>query len=366
MSVQKVKEVSKVFDESGNERAAKHKKSRWSIRFLQFLMEDFEKEEEEKEKRDTAAKGESRLQPGCDTLEISEEDGEQVLGCELYADVSDNVRRVGNWRANVLYKIANAIMYDYYGEALDERGVWELFWACYEKCIEKNEVIAESDGRKHEILRLLYEYFARANAKKSVAENEKEGRGFVEVSSLTWTGTTYYNAKYFYRWENMHRLLRRVCNEISVEQKIPVVPFAEMERRTQFFCVGGLTFHGVFVWAQQKDNYPSSQYGMKELEKAPPKTFVYLYRNHYDPNETERVVELGKKIKRKFAGEGKALWRSFLVGGGRDYNNGMSYLLEGSLIDEQDEQVYCAAMSFLQNFRLYRLSGCVEYLFTKA
>ena len=42
----------------------------------------------------------------------------------------------------------------------------------------------------------------------------------------------------------------------------------------------------------------------------------------------------------------------------------MSYLLEGSLADEQDEKMYEAALLFLQNFRLYRVDGCVEFLYT--
>ena len=49
---------------------------------------------------------------------------------------------------------------------------------------------------------------------------------------------------------------------------------------------------------------------------------------------------------------------------GREYHNGMSYLLEGSLADEQDEKMYEAALLFLQNFRLYRVDGCVEFLYT--
>ena len=59
--------------------------------------------------------------------------------------------------------------------------------------------------------------------------------------------------------------------------------------------------------------------------------------------------------------DGSGLWRSFTLGGGRDYRNGMSYLLEGSLMEEEEE-TYGMAMGFLQNFRLYRILGCVEYL----
>ena len=62
---------------------------------------------------------------------------------------------------------------------------------------------------------------------------------------------------------------------------------------------------------------------------------------------------------------GKYLWRSFTLEDGRDYHNGMSYLLEGSILDEQDDTVYGETMAFLQNFILYRVSGCVEFLLVK-
>ena len=47
-----------------------------------------------------------------------------------------------------------------------------------------------------------------------------------------------------------------------------------------------MTFHGVFGWVQQKDNYPVNQYGLKNSGIEPPHHFVYLYRNHY--SEAER------------------------------------------------------------------------------
>ena len=45
---------------------------------------------------------------------------------------------------------------------------------------------------------MLYEYFCRVNARKSVSRNEREGRRLIEECGLTWAGTTYYNSRYYY------------------------------------------------------------------------------------------------------------------------------------------------------------------------
>ncbi len=80
--------------------------------------------------------------------------------------------------------------------------------------------------------------------------------------------------------------------------------------------------------------------------------------------KTVRTVSGDAYGSRPHARNEKELWRHYTIQDGREYHNGMSYLLEGSLADEQDEKMYEAALLFLQNFRLYRVDGCVEFLYT--
>lgn len=383
METQKVKAVLEVSAESGNcSQKEKGKRKQWSIQFLELLLKELEDEErEEKKVSGNAKRGASREEDGgeevdprivlrgeepvpadWDSLEISREEPDPVLACELYEDIIGTVKCVGNWKANILYKIADAVMQDYYDAAFDEQAVGELFYGCYQKCIEKNKKIAASEEKKYEILETLYEYFSRVNARKSVAKNEREGRTLVERCGLTWAGTTYYNSQYYYICERIQKLLQEICNEISAEQEISGLSFADLEKKTQFLHVGGTSFHGVFVWVQKKDNDPGNQYGMKDLKKEPPERFVYLYRNHFTAAEEAGIRLLGKMMRGDKGKEREQLWRSFTIVDGREYHNGMSYLLEGSLMDEQDETLYGTSMGFLQNFRLYRVSGCVEYL----
>lgn len=387
MELHKVKEVSRISAGSSNsKKSRKEKRKQWSIQFIELLLQEYEEEEQDKEQSGTrngrrhrersqsegdleyeydpriVLKGEEPVPVDWDSFEMTGEWVEPILTSELYEDIIDSVKKVGNWKANILYKIANTVMQDYYDGKLDRAAVGELFYECYVKCVEKNRKIASSEKKKHGVLWTLYEYFARVNARKSVVQNEREGRRLVEKCGLNWAGTTYYNAKYYYRCEEVQQLLHSACDEIATEEGLGGIDYADMDKQTQFFKVGGLSYHSVFVWVQQKDNHPGNQYGMKEIKKVPPEKFVYLYRNHFAENEKSGIGLLERYMKKAEDGTQNQLWRSFILGDGRDYHNGMSYLLEGSILDEEDEKVYGAAMGFLQNFILYRVSGCVEFL----
>ncbi len=384
MALQKVKAISGAAAEGGIDgKRGQEKSKQWSARFLELLVREFEEEEyrqkyegkhhseresEERQSEDEyefdrriVVKGEEKVPVDWDSFEMTRDFTEPILMSELYEDIIDQVKSVGNWRANILYKIASAIMQDYYTKALGMRAVGELFLGCYQKCVEKNKQIAASKEKKQEILATLYEYFSRVNARKCIAANEREGRGLVENCGLSWAGTTYYSSEYYYTWGKMQRLFQKKCREIARKEQLAEISFERIERETQFLHVGGLSFHSVFVWAQQKDNHPGAQYGMRELQRVPPKNFIYLYRNHFAKNEKSGILLLEEGMKRSVRAE-EGLWRSFTLEDGRDYHNGMSCLLEGSIIDEQDETLYGDAMGFLQNFILYRVSGCVEFL----
>lgn len=380
MELQKVREVSGTSAGSGNYKKAKREKRRqWSVQFIELLLQEFDEESgsgqsqkkkssgeiyEDGEEEDCriVVRGERPVPLDWDSFEVTREWTEPVLTSELYEDMIDMVKNVGNWKANILYKIATAILTDYYKGAFGEQAVGELFYECYEKCTEKSKKNAATKEQRYQILGTLYEYFARVNARRSVVENEREGRKLVETCGLLWSGTTYYNSKHYYVWKRIADELQRVCNEISTEQHMDTLSFLDMERQTQFLRVGGLSFHGVFVWIQKKDNHPGNQYGMKDLTRVPPEGFVYLYRNHYTRQEMTGIRLLEMQMKNEHGIENNALWRSFTLGDSREYHNGMSYLLEGNLSEEQSEKRYAAAMGFLQNFILYRVSGCVEYL----
>ena len=148
MALQKVKAVTEASGERGDGRKARQQDDgRWSAHFLELLLHEFEEEEREERKppkqrrekeknaslegneedRRIIVKGEGEVPPDWDSFEVTRDFTEPVLTSELYEDIIDSVKSVGNWQANILYKIAGAIMQDYYTQALSYQAVGELF-----------------------------------------------------------------------------------------------------------------------------------------------------------------------------------------------------------------------------------------------
>ncbi len=120
----------------------------------------------------------------------------------------------------------------------------------------------------------------------------------------------------FYRCAQMHRrLFFVVAGRIAAELGEKVSSPEELEQRTQFAAVGGLTFHGVFGWVQQKDNYPVNQYGLK-IPESNRRTILYLYRNHYSEAERPCVQFLETLMREQTAcAQRKELWRHYTATG---------------------------------------------------
>ena len=148
MALQKVKAVTEASGEREDGRKARQQDdARWSAHFLELLLHEFEEEEREEKKppkqrrekeknaslegneedRRIIVKGEGEVPLDWDSFEVTRDFTEPVLTSELYEDIIDSVKSVGNWQANILYKIAGAIMQDYYTQALSDQAVGELF-----------------------------------------------------------------------------------------------------------------------------------------------------------------------------------------------------------------------------------------------
>ena len=164
----------------------------------------------------------------------------------------------------------------------------------------------------------------------------------------------------------MHRrLFFVVAGRIAAELGEKVSSPEELEQRTQFAAVGGLTFHGVFGWVQQKDNYPVNQYGLKDSGIEPPHHFC-ICTGIITARRKDRAYSFWRRLcgSRPHVRNEKNCGATTRTQDGQEYHNGMSYLLEGSLADEQDEKMYEAALLFLQNFRAVprrRLRGVFVY-----
>jgi hypothetical protein len=210
-----------------------------------------------------------------------------------------------------------------------------------------------------------FEYFCRVNACCAVKHNNEEGRRIVEHCGMEWEGTTYYNARYYYRWKHVHRILKKAGSQLAMELSDEMTDLSHLEEENRFQWEGGITFHSVWQHLQKQNNFPKDHYGLRRPKQEPPHGFVYLYRNYYDrkqENEVERLLEQMQKH------SGKNPEGQHMEGIGvkeRYYNHGVSYLVDfeaGVQWGAVNEETYQRNMEFLKNFRLYRVSGCIECL----
>lgn len=350
----------------------RYRRMLWKVLFLEALVDSIQEKNEndirEQPKRNVSSTVRIKLPSWSkrDTLELTFEMCVGILFSENYNAIMGRVRRAEMQRSDHVLKEAYGMMEDYYNGKMNENTIVHLFRTYCSSRIEEEET--EETGRQKRQFRVLqemYECFARANVHKAVGTNNKEGRMLVEESGLSWAGTTYYNANYFYMCENMQKKLKGICAALAGEYEIEPIDFEIADRGSRFIEDGGLSFHGVFEWLQKQNNYPPNQYGFTFKQLHPPKQFIYLYRNSCGNTEKKRMAYLKENIlqmtgkKSLHSEQGNFL--TAVVEDGRDYHNGRSYLLENS--DNEDVSADAEAMYFLETFRLYRVSGCMELLY---
>lgn len=378
METDKLREIAKIpLKKKRLPEQRKYQRHLWNMLFVELLLQKMQ----EKEQREVCFEGSIKKQQGehipCqltvqrsqteetvplyrdkdggrDSLELSLYCFESILWSQDYSGVAGNVRRTGMLALNRLVYEAGNIMQAYYAGQLDDTFLRVIY---RQYCITHGAERKSLHG-----LGEVYECFARANARKAVQTNRNEGRKLIEECGLTWAGTTYYNSDYFYLYRKVRRHLQEITEEAALELDVPEVDFARVEQESRFCLDGGLSFHGVFEWIQMQNNYPSGQYGFRNLKLIPPENFIYIYRNGYSCSEEKGIKHLISKMK-KYISEQEyenPLWRFLAVTDGNEYHNGGSYLLEP---ETDQEKIGCKqVMDFLANFRLYRIHGCVEIL----
>lgn len=297
-----------------------------------------------------------------DCLELSGADEEKTEISENYNRIAGILKYAAALFQNQMLHEINGMMKAYYAGELSRADIGNRFREfCREQLNREWEECAEEEGH----LLFLYECFSRANVRAAVGKNNREGKGVVEESGLFWAGTTYYNAAYYYAWADIQKLFRNICTELSEEYGFPRPAYRRVEENTRFAPEGGLSYQEVFEWVQMQNNYPCDKYGFRRRGMKPPRHFIYLYRNGYCSSEEGGVRLLGECLGRLTAEEkeGSLYWRWSAKEGGTAYCNGRSSLL---VMDEEgvaDRRSYRYAMEFLENFKLYRISGAAEFLY---
>lgn len=214
-----------------------------------------------------------------DKVEISKDTPE-------YETICSQMRSMERYGAiglgNELFQDSYEIMYDYYDGKLTEEDVKKFFKNyLYNSVGEVEENNTYQQKRVTANLSRIYEMFTRGNMQNAVNQNQKEGQQFLKEHGLDGYNEFYYNAKWYWKSENMQNLFQETANEIAEEYGAEKVDFKDVVENTMYTLDGGLSFNAVWNWRQWNTSHVTAQKHADILEKdfVPPKDFIYCSGN---------------------------------------------------------------------------------------
>lgn len=237
---------------------------------------------------------------GLDKIEITKDSPE-------YETICGQMRSLESYGAaslvNQLFYDANEIMYDYYDGRITKEDVKKFFKDYLYNSVgevEENNVYQQKCVTAN--LSQIYELFTRGNMQNAVNQNQKEGQNFLKEHGLDSYNEFYYNAKWYWKSEEMQELFQETANELTTEYGAEPVDFDSVIENTKYTLAGGLSFNGVWNWRQWNTSYVTAQKNASILEKdfIPPKDFIYCSGNLSQTNANMVTEEdmnefIGKK-----------------------------------------------------------------------
>ena len=303
-----------------------------------------------------------------DCLQLSLDSYEIPVGSETYEALKNHMKPLGaaymSLPSNKLFYETYDVMTDFYDGKLGRDEVKNIF----------KEYFYHSGGRAFATDRLagLYEYFSRANTRCACLQNEKEGKELLESKGLSWRGSYYYNADWYWACEDMQELFRETANELADEYGVEHVDFEAVEKNTKFKLDGGITYNGVWSSKVWQSNYTGNRVGnLLDTNVVPPKGFVYCNCAAPEEKQTGRsgapTPESMEEAVKKLNGNKKyAKYLFCMVMGSYEPTSGSKFLDKKNKIfsgSEEEKSLYQNALDFLKNFNIsYRRSNRLEFI----
>ena len=294
------------------------------------------------------------------TIPISSDNYEEVKNM-LKTQSSGKIASIGNRMFSETYEV----MQDYYNGKLsceEVKNIFkEYFYHAMGTTLEERGACGTQEASLNNnyvrqfatnFLSGLYEYFSRANTRNACAQNMEEGKRLMESNGMSWNGTYYYNADWYYACEEMQELFRETANELADEYGAEHVDFKYVEQNTKFTLDGGITYNGVWDSREWQINHDRAIGGsFLDANMAPPKGFVYCSTAYWDgKNELDGIIN---DIIRKKAGYASMM---FLMAAVKNTDAKTSLLLDQknyhSASDWKENSTYNDAIAFLKNFNI--------------
>ncbi len=146
-------------------------------------------------------------------------------------------------------------------------------------------------ARKEETILNFYEYFLDQSYAEAVYQCFQEGREIAGKKGIPTDGMIYYNADYYYRAEEAHKILKEAAEEYGAKYGTKV----DASKRDKAFCRDYLTGTPDF---NDKWNFMANMEASGRLMKqdaVPPKDFWFLYRRGEDLATKNSFLYIGGK-----------------------------------------------------------------------
>ncbi len=319
-------------------------------------------------------KGQETVYYRKDCVEISMDACKIPVDADNYEEVrkmlkSQNSGKIAPLENRMFYETYE-VMKDYYAGKLDRDEVKDIFKEYFYHYMGKDTSLAgtEGDGGAQKAVMYtnyktqmatrylagLYEHFSRANTRNACAQNSEEGKALMEDHGMSWNGTCYYNADWYYACEEMQELFRQTADELADEYGADHVDFKYVEENTRFTLDGGITYNGVWDAVKWQISHAGPVNGrFQDQNMAPPRGFVYCSSDYAwnGKGDLEGVKEAIKNRRKGYSSQ------TLLLAAGYFTQPGRSLLFDAknysSLSEWREGDLESDAFSFLKNFDIH-------------
>ncbi|MBD5458889.1 MAG: hypothetical protein HDR27_10020 [Lachnospiraceae bacterium] len=306
-----------------------------------------------------------------DCLQLSVDSYTIPIGSDTYEEIKNQLKKQSSgymsFPGNQMFYESYEVMKDFYDGKLNRDEVKDIFKEYFYHSVGivsgKGTLQVSEAYKKQTVTRNLaglYEYFSRANTRNACAANNKEGKGLLESNGLSWSGSYYYNADWYWSCEEMQELFRETANELADEYEAEHVDFDYVEKNTKFTLDGGITYNGVWnsiKWQLDADRNASGKY--LDMDAVPPRGFLYCSCAVSNlAEDLSKAVTAADRIKEAIAEADKNkryTGMRFLIALNSNADRTRSLLFD-------KKELHQKAMGFLSNFHINYRSSRMECL----
>lgn len=317
-----------------------------------------------------------------DCLQLSVDSYTIPVGSDTYEEIKNQLKKQSSgymsFPGNQMFYESYEVMKDFYDGKLNRDEVKDIFKEYFYHSVgilSGQGTLKVSEAYKKQTvtrnLAGLYEHFSRANTRNACEANSREGKELLENNGLSWSGSYYYNADWYWVCEEMQELFRETANELADEYGVEHVDFDYVEKNTKFTLDGGITYNGVWnsvKWQHDAGRNEPGEY--IDMDAVPPRGFLYCSCDVSGmTDDSSNAVSMTDKIKKAIGEVDKnkkytSLLFLIALNSNADRKRSLLYDKKDDTLSDDGikEGLHQKAIDFLSNFHINYRSSRMEFL----